>query len=150
MQPTHIVEFSELEYQVDHLLRSLECLRIENNILRQKLASNAHEQSLLVEKIFMQLRKSKNNHTITGRNTMNDIVQSIISVKILDRNYKIKCPFEQAQALQEAANYVDEQIRKVRQSVSISSTEHITIVAAVNICYEFIQLRKQKIIILML
>lgn len=72
------------------------------------------------------------------------VEQNIISVKILDRSYKIKCPPEQAQALQKAANYVNEQIRKIRQTVNINSTEHITIVTALNICHELMQLRKQK------
>lgn len=75
---------------------------------------------------------------------MNDAEQNVISVKILDRSYKIKCPPEQTQALQEAANYVDEQMRKVRQTVNINSTEHITIVTALNICHELMHLRKQK------
>ncbi len=57
MQSPHTIELSELEYQVDHLLRSLERLKTENNMLRQKLANNARERSLLVEKIFMPLRK---------------------------------------------------------------------------------------------
>ncbi|WP_304985888.1 cell division protein ZapA [Coxiella-like endosymbiont] len=79
---------------------------------------------------------------------MSDVEQNIISVKILDRSYKIKCPPEQAQALQQAANYVDEQMRKVRKTVNINSTEHITIVTALNIyhelMHELMHLRKQK------
>lgn len=59
MQPPHTIELSELEYQVNHLLRSLERLKTENNILRQKLANNARERSLLVEKNLHAAQKIK-------------------------------------------------------------------------------------------
>lgn len=59
MQPPHTIELSELEYQVDHLLRSLERLKTENNMLRQKLANNARERSLLVEKNLYAAQKIK-------------------------------------------------------------------------------------------
>ncbi|MFQ6274948.1 TIGR02449 family protein [Coxiella burnetii] len=59
MQPTHTLELSELEYQVDHLLRSLERLKSENNALRQKLATQVRERSLLVEKNLQAAQKIK-------------------------------------------------------------------------------------------
>ncbi|AZV74570.1 TIGR02449 family protein [Coxiella burnetii] len=59
MQPTHTLELSELEYQVDHLLRSLERLKSENNALRQKLATQVGERSLLVEKNLQAAQKIK-------------------------------------------------------------------------------------------
>ncbi len=59
MQPTHTLELSELEYQVDHLLRSLERLKSENNALRKKLATQVRERSLLVEKNFQVAQKIK-------------------------------------------------------------------------------------------
>ncbi|MBT8506526.1 TIGR02449 family protein [Coxiella-like endosymbiont of Rhipicephalus sanguineus] len=59
MQPPHTIELSELEYQVNHLLRSLERLKTENNMLRQKLANNVRERSLLVEKNLHAAQKIK-------------------------------------------------------------------------------------------
>lgn len=76
---------------------------------------------------------------------MSDAEQNLISVKILDRSYKIKCPPEQVEALQEAANYVNAQMQKMRQTVvSVNGNERIAVVTALNICHEFIQLRKQR------
>lgn len=75
---------------------------------------------------------------------MNDNESHVTHIKILDRNYKIKCPSDQIQALQEAANYVDDHMRKMRQNTPINSTEHIAVVTALNICHELMQLRKQK------
>ncbi|MBW5802917.1 TIGR02449 family protein [Coxiella endosymbiont of Ornithodoros amblus] len=59
MQPTYTLELSELEYQVDRLLCSLERLKSENNALRKKLATQVRERSLLVEKNLQVAQKIK-------------------------------------------------------------------------------------------
>lgn len=69
---------------------------------------------------------------------------NIVSVNILDRTYKIKCPSSDAQDLQESALYVDEQIRKLRQSSNITSIEQLTIVTALNICNELMLLKRTR------
>ena len=74
---------------------------------------------------------------------MND-GENIISVNILDRSYKIKCPHEQAPALQESARFVDEQMRKLRQTSNITSVDRIAVVTALNICNELMMLKRQK------
>lgn len=45
-----ILELSGLEYQVDHLLHTLDRLKAENISLRQKLSSSIHERTILLEK----------------------------------------------------------------------------------------------------
>lgn len=75
---------------------------------------------------------------------MSDDDQHLISVKILDRSYQIKCPPDQTQALQESAGYIDQQMRKFRQNSQINNTERVAIITALNICHELMQLRKQK------
>ena len=70
--------------------------------------------------------------------------QNLISVEILDRRYHIKCPPDQTQALQEAVAYVEEEMKKIRQTANINSMEGIAVVTALNICHELMQLRKQK------
>ncbi len=71
-------------------------------------------------------------------------MENIIEVKILDRNYRVKCPSEKAQELQEAARHVDEQMRKLRQSSSAMSMDRIAVVTALNICHELLALQKRK------
>ncbi len=69
---------------------------------------------------------------------------NIIEVKIVDRNYRVKCPTEKALELQEAAHYVDEQMRKIRQSGTVMSMDRVAVITALNICHEFLMLQKQK------
>lgn len=69
---------------------------------------------------------------------------NIISIKILDRTYNIKCPTEEAHELQQAAQLLDERMREFRQSAGSSSTDRVAIVAALNFCHELMVLKKQK------
>ena len=70
--------------------------------------------------------------------------ENIISIKILDRSYKIKCPPEGAKELLESAQHVDNQMRKLRQSGGNKNTDQIAVVTALNICHELILLKNQK------
>ena len=70
--------------------------------------------------------------------------KDIVAVKILDRTYNIKCPPDEAQALQESARHLDEQMRQIRQSGNITSTDRVAIVTALNISHELMQLKNQK------
>lgn len=69
---------------------------------------------------------------------------NIISINILDRTYKIKCPPDEAQELQEAARHIDEQMRKMRQSGGPTSTDRVAVVVALNAYHELMMLQKQK------
>lgn len=69
---------------------------------------------------------------------------SIVTIKVLDRDYKIKCMMKDAQDLQDAAQYVDELMRKIRQSGQVSSIDRMAVVTALNICHELIQTKRQK------
>ena len=70
--------------------------------------------------------------------------ESLISVKILDRAYSIKCSVEERASLQKAALYLDEQMKMVRQSGTISHVERIAVVTALNLAHELIQIKDQK------
>ena len=69
---------------------------------------------------------------------------NVIDIKILDRIYKIKCTPEEARELKASAKYVDEQMRKVRQSGSVMNTDRVAVVTALNICNELLQLKQQQ------
>jgi len=75
---------------------------------------------------------------------MSNAEENILSITIMDRSYKIKCPPDQAQELQESAHYVNEQMKKIQRSTNINNTERVAIVTALNICHELMQLQKQK------
>ncbi|MDF1655528.1 MAG: cell division protein ZapA [Coxiellaceae bacterium] len=69
--------------------------------------------------------------------------ENMVSITVMDRSYSIKCPPEQAQALYKAANYLDAQMRKLRQSASNSTSDSLAVVAALNISHELMSYKKQ-------
>lgn len=68
----------------------------------------------------------------------------LIEIQVLDRTYSIKCPAAGAAQLQESAKYLDDQMKKLRQSTGLNNTERLAIVAALNVCHELMQLKRQK------
>ena len=76
-------------------------------------------------------------------------VNHLISVKILDREYTVRCPKDEGKTLQEAAQYLDEQMSVVRQSGTITSADRVAVVTALNITHELLELRNKKLSMLM-
>ncbi|OGO91520.1 MAG: hypothetical protein A3F10_03200 [Coxiella sp. RIFCSPHIGHO2_12_FULL_42_15] len=70
---------------------------------------------------------------------------NVVSVNILDKIYKIKCPSEQAHQLQQAAQYLTEHMKKLPRSSSKLNAENLAIVAALNITHELLQIKNQHI-----
>jgi cell division protein ZapA len=75
---------------------------------------------------------------------MSNDVEEIINVTILDRVYKIKCKQGEASDLQSSAKYVEEQMRKVRQSGLVTNTDRVAVVTALNLSHELLKLKQEK------
>lgn len=76
---------------------------------------------------------------------MSDPVKNdVIDIKILDRVYKVKCTADEAPELEASAEYLDEQMRKVRQSGSIMNIDRIAVVTALNVCHELLQIKQEQ------
>jgi cell division protein ZapA len=70
--------------------------------------------------------------------------ENLLSVNILDRSYSVKCPPEQTYELQQSANYLNDQMKRLRHASNITNTESLAVVAALNIANEWMQLKNQK------
>lgn len=69
--------------------------------------------------------------------------EKIVNVKILGRDYRVKCQPEQQAELEEAANVVNEKMQKLRAQSSANAPDQIAVVTALNVCHELLQLKKQ-------
>lgn len=67
--------------------------------------------------------------------------EEVVNIKILDHLYKIKCGPDDVLDLQEAAYYVDEQMRELRRANPTSSLDRMAVVTALN---TYSKLKKQK------
>lgn len=61
-----------------------------------------------------------------------------ISVEILGKSYKVKCPIERVPELRNAAAYVDKEMRQIRDSGKVIGIERIAIITALNIAYKLL------------
>ena len=70
--------------------------------------------------------------------------ENILSVKILDKHYKVKCHPDEARELQASASYLNEQMNKLHQTGGLPNADSVAVVAALNICHELQILKKEK------
>ncbi|MEM9304091.1 MAG: cell division protein ZapA [Pseudomonadota bacterium] len=67
-----------------------------------------------------------------------------VTVKILDREYRIACEPEEKRQLQDAADYVDSEMRQIRDGSGMVGVEKVAVLVALNIANEFLQVRDRE------
>lgn len=65
------------------------------------------------------------------------------NIHILDKNFRVKCPPDQIESLNAAADYLDKEMRKMRQN-GVVGMDRIAIITALNITHELLQVRQQN------
>ena len=68
----------------------------------------------------------------------------VLTVKLLDKELKLRCPQEKIAELQKAAYYLDNKMREIRDNSKVISHEKIAQMAALNISYDLLALQKQN------
>jgi cell division protein ZapA len=70
--------------------------------------------------------------------------QQKIMVRILDREYQFAASDEERSSLLSAADYLDSTMRTIKKSNSTLSPEKVSIMAALNISHEMMQLKQAQ------
>lgn len=68
----------------------------------------------------------------------------VVVIRLMDREYQVKCPPEKLADLQEAANYLDAKVRQTHENGKTLSIDRIIMIAALNISNELLSLKRQK------
>lgn len=68
----------------------------------------------------------------------------LVSVRILDREFKVMCQPGERRGLMEAALFLDGQMREIRDAGKLNSMEKIAVMCALNLADELVKLRKEK------
>lgn len=71
-------------------------------------------------------------------------VDHLVTIAITDRTFQIKCPAEEVADLQESANYLNAEIRKIHQPGQPKNMERLVLVAALNVVHELLVFKNQK------
>ena len=68
-----------------------------------------------------------------------------VTVRILDKEYRIACPKHEKEGLLASADYLSQRMKEIRNAGRVIGADKVAILAALNICHEFLtHLSQQK------
>jgi cell division protein ZapA len=67
-----------------------------------------------------------------------------VTIKVLDKEYRIACPPDEQEGLMASARLVDGRMREIRQTGRVIGSDRIAVLAALNIAHELIQLQRAR------
>ena len=67
-----------------------------------------------------------------------------VTVRILDKEYRIACPKHEKEGLLASADYLSRRMKEVRNSGRVIGADKVAILAALNICHEFLTHQSQQ------
>ncbi len=62
-----------------------------------------------------------------------------VVIQLMGNDYQIACPAEEEKALRASAEYLDKQMRRIREKGKIIGLERIAVMAALNLAHELLQ-----------
>ena len=66
-----------------------------------------------------------------------------LTIKILEKEYRIGCPEEEKENLRASANLLNEKLNEIKQQGTVLGTERIAIMAALNMSHEILHNESQ-------
>ena len=65
-----------------------------------------------------------------------------VSIRILDKEYKISCPEGEHESLLASVKHVSDNMQKIRESGKALGAERVAVMAAINIAHEMLTTKK--------
>jgi cell division protein ZapA len=62
-----------------------------------------------------------------------------ITVRILDKEYRVACPLEEQESLLESARYLNNKMREVRDTGKVIGLDRISVMAGLNLAHELLE-----------
>jgi cell division protein ZapA len=66
-----------------------------------------------------------------------------VSVRIMEKEFLVACPYEERSALLDAAEFLNLRMREIRDSGRVVGLERIAVMAALNLANEFLRGRER-------
>jgi cell division protein ZapA len=67
-----------------------------------------------------------------------------LSVRILEKEYFVACPYEERSDLLDSAEYLNGKMREIRDGGKVVGLDRIAVMAALNLANELLRLRNQS------
>ncbi|MBV8876862.1 MAG: cell division protein ZapA [Gammaproteobacteria bacterium] len=65
--------------------------------------------------------------------------QARVSVRIMEKEYVIACPYDERSALLDAAEFLNARMREIRDNGRVVGMDRIAVMAALNLAHEFLK-----------
>jgi cell division protein ZapA len=65
--------------------------------------------------------------------------QARVSVRIMEKEYLVACPYEERSALLDAAEFLNARMREIRDTGKVVGLDRILVMAALNLAHEFLK-----------
>src|ERR1700726_1001909 len=67
-----------------------------------------------------------------------------VSVRIMDKEYVVACPYEERSALLDAAEFLNARMREIRDSGKVVGLDRIAVMTALNLAHEFLRIKDHE------
>ncbi|MBV8146831.1 MAG: cell division protein ZapA [Gammaproteobacteria bacterium] len=65
--------------------------------------------------------------------------QARVSVRIMEKEYVIACPYDERSALLDAAEFLNARMREIKDSGRVVGIDRIAVMAALNLAHEYLK-----------
>jgi cell division protein ZapA len=65
--------------------------------------------------------------------------QARVSVRIMDKEYVVACPYDERSALLDAAEFLNARMREIKESGKVVGLDRIAVMAALNLAHELLK-----------
>ena len=70
--------------------------------------------------------------------------QARVSVRIMEKEFVVACPYEERSALLDAAEFLNARMREIRDGGKVVGLDRVAVMAALNLAHEFLKLRDRE------
>jgi cell division protein ZapA len=70
--------------------------------------------------------------------------QARVSVRIMEKEYVVACPYDERSALLDAAEFLNSRMREIRDNGKVVGLERIAVMAALNLAHEYLKGRDRE------
>ena len=70
--------------------------------------------------------------------------QARVSVRIMEKEYVVACPYDERSALLDAAEFLNTRMREIRDSGKVVGLDRIAVMVALNLANELLRLRERE------
>jgi cell division protein ZapA len=71
--------------------------------------------------------------------------QARVSVRIMEKEFVVSCPYDERSALLDAAEYLNSRMREIRDSGKVVGLDRVAVMVALNMANELLQLRGREV-----